>query len=245
MRPRQILPPAPETEQLTEVEAVFKDWRIYQKAEENNYLCHREVYSLLHRFLLAHVLRPFVLLDLGCGDTRFILKALAGTAIRHYVGVEISKPALALAHQNLTGCPFDHRLVEQDFYEFVRDAGARADVIWMGLAFHHLPLPQKTTFLHLARQILPTDGHLLMYEPMLLEDETREQFLERSWLNLNRAWPLMSREELRKIQSHVARCDFPEKFSLLTRLGREQGFSGAELLFQDPARLFSLICFRA
>jgi len=245
MRPRQILPQVPEIEQITEVEAMFKDWRIYQKAEENNYLCHREVYSLLHRLLLAHFSRPFVLLDLGCGNARFILKALEGTAIRHYIGVELGKPVLELAQKNLTGLPCDHRLVEQDFYEFVRDAGARADVIWMGLAFHHMPLPQKTTFLHLARQIMPADGLLLMYEPMLLEDETREQFLDRSWLNLNRAWQLMSQEELCKIQSHVAQCDFPEKFSLLTRLGQEQGFSGAELLFQDPARLFSLICFRA
>ena len=245
MRPRQILPQAPEIEQITEVEAVFKDWRIYQKAEENNYLCHREVYSLLHRFLLAHISRPFVLLDLGCGDARFILETLEGTPIRHYVGVEIGKPALELAQQNLSGCPCDYRLVEQDFYEFVRDAATRADVIWMGLAFHHMPLPQKATFLHLARQILPADGLLLMYEPMLMEDETREQFLDRSWLNLNRAWQLMSQEELCIIQSHVAQCDFPEKFSLLACLGREQGFSGAELLFQDPARLFSLICFRA
>jgi cyclopropane fatty-acyl-phospholipid synthase-like methyltransferase len=245
MRPRQILPQAPEIEQLNEVESMFQDWRIYQKAEENNYLCHREVYALLHRFLLAHVSRPFVLLDLGCGDARFILKALAGTPIRHYVGVDLGKPALELALENLTCLACDHRLVEQDFFEFVRDAGVRADVIWMGLAFHHLPLPQKTAFLHLARQILPADGFLLMYEPMLLEDETREQFLERSWLNLNRAWQLMSREELHKIQAHVAQCDFPEKFSLLYRLGQEQGFSGADLLFQGPARLFSLICFRA
>jgi len=108
-----------------------------------------------------------------------------------------------------------------------------------------MPLAQKQTFLHLARQILSEGGFLLMYEPTLLEDETREQFLDRSWQNLNQFWQAMSQVELRKLQAHASHCDFPEKFSLLTRLGKEQGFSGADLLFQDPAKLFALMCFRA
>lgn len=245
MRNRVFLPQVSEVEQIEEAEEFFKEWKIYQKAEVNNYLYHREVYSLLRQFLLTHVSPQFVLLDLGCGDARFILKTLEGIPILRYIGVDLSKPALELAEKNLSRLSCDHRLVKQDFYEFVRAAGTKTDVIWMGLAFHHMPLTQKKAFLHLARQILPEGGFLLMYEPTLLEDETREQFLDRSWLNLTLAWQAMSQEELQKIQAHAAHCDFPEKFSLLNRLGQEQGFSEADLLFQDPTKLYSLICFRA
>jgi len=242
---RRIARPVPEVEQIDQVGDFFKEWEIYQKVEENDYLSHREVYALLHRFLLAHCPHASVFLDLGCGDAEFVPKALEGTAIRRYVGVDFSKQVLELAQEHLTPLQCAHQLVEQDFYEFVREAKTRADVIWMGLTFHHLPLAQKATFLHLARRILPENGYLLMYEPVLLEDETRDQFLERSWQNLNRVWLAMSPEELQKIQTHVSQCDFPEKFSLLSRLGQEHGFSGVKQLFQDPAKLFSLIGFQA
>jgi cyclopropane fatty-acyl-phospholipid synthase-like methyltransferase len=245
MRFRGMGPRVPEVEQLDQAEAFFQRWRLYQKLEEQNYLCHREVYALLHEFLLTHFSRGFDLLDLGCGDAGFIRQTLDGTAIRRYLGVDLARPALELATHNLSRWSCEHRLVAQDFYEFVRDAGTRADVIWMGLTFHHLPLPQKRTFLHLARQILPEKGFLLMYEPSLLEDETREQFLDRSWQFLSTACQGLSRPAAQKIQAHVAQCDFPEKFSLLKRLGREQGFSSVDLLFQHPFKLFSLICFRS
>lgn len=198
MRNKGTFTPVPKVEQLEEAEAFFKHWQIYQKVEEKNYFCHREVCALLHEFLQTHVPRGFVFLDLGCGDAGSILKALSGTSIRRYLGVDLAKPALALAAKNLSRLSRDHCLAEQDFYEFVRDTNPGADVIWMGLAFHHMPLAQKQTFLHLARQILPKRGFLLMYEPSLLENETREQFLDRSWQFLSTACQDLSRKEVKK-----------------------------------------------
>lgn len=75
-----------------------------------------------------------------------------------------------------------------------------------------------------------------MYEPTLLEDETREQFLDRSWLKLKLVWKAMSQEEHRNLQAHAYHCDFPEKFSLLNRfmiylkLATQVGFLHGECL---------------
>lgn len=243
MYEKEASSPILEIEQIDEAEAFFQEWRIYRKVVEHNYLYHREVYTLLHEFLLSRLCRPFTLLDLGCGDAESIVQALEGTAVSGYVGVDLAKGALALAGKNLCRLPCGHRLVEKDYYEFMRQSPAQAEVIWMGLTFHHLPLPQKAAFLGLARQTLPPGGHLLMFEPTLLEGETREQFLDRSLGVAWRLWQALSREEMQKLDDHVSRCDFPEEVSVLTRMGREQGFSEVGLLFQDPRRIYSFMCF--
>jgi cyclopropane fatty-acyl-phospholipid synthase-like methyltransferase len=240
-----VLPPQGEVEQIEEVEAVFKEWQLYFKVEQNNYLCHREVYSLLHNFLLTRMARRFELLDLGCGDAGSMAQALERTRISRYVGVDLAQMALDLAAKNLAGLGCKHLLQEKDYFEVVREGKIKADVIWLGLTFHHLPQQQKAKFLHLARKILPADGYLLMYEPTLLEDENRDQFLERCGQVRNNSWLALTAAELNKIGDHINNHDFPEKISTLEQMGREQGFSGVTSLFQSPDKLFTFMCFQA
>jgi len=239
------LPLEREVEQVEEVEAYFQEWQLYAKLAANNYLYHREVYSRLHDFLLNRLARPFLLLDLGCGDAGFMVQALEGTAISRYVGVDLAKMALDLAAKNLAGLGCEHLLREKDYYQVVMEGEIEADVIWMGLTFHHLPRPQKAKFLHAARKILPAGGYLLMYEPTLLEDEDREQFLARWWRFCKGSCRALTVAELAKIRDHVNNHDFPEKLSTLEQMGREQGFSGLSPLFQDPDKIYTLMCLQA
>ncbi len=226
------------------VEAVFKQWQLYAKMEELNYLHHREVYSLLGQFLSRRS-RPFTLLDLGCGDAGFMAKALAGTTIARYTGVDLARMALTLAAKNLARLHCEHILMENDFYSVVSETEIKAEVIWIGLSFHHLPQPQKVKFLGLARKILPDDGYLLMYEPTLLEDESREEFLER-WERMSKnLWVNLTAAELAKIHDHVFNHDFPEKLSTLDHMARQQGFSSLSLLYQDPEKICTLVCLPA
>jgi cyclopropane fatty-acyl-phospholipid synthase-like methyltransferase len=239
-----ILWPDGEVEQVEGVEAVFRQWQLYAKLEEHNYLYHREVYSRLGQFL-SRISRPFTLLDLGCGDAGFMAKALAGTTISRYTGVDLARMALTLAEKNLALLQCEHILMEKDFYEVVSEAEIKAEVIWIGLSFHHLPQPQKVKFLGLTRKILPDGGCLLMYEPTLLEDESREQFMER-WMRMStNLWVNLTAEELERIQAHVVNYDFPEKLSTLDHMGQQQGFSSLSLLYQDPEKIYTLACLQA
>jgi cyclopropane fatty-acyl-phospholipid synthase-like methyltransferase len=245
MPAKEGLPLEREVEQVEEVEACFQEWQRYAKAMKNNYLYHREVYARLHNFLLHRLARPCALLDLGCGDAGFMAQALEGTAISRYLGVDLAKMALGLAAKNLAGLKCEHLLWEKDYYEVVLEGEIKADVIWMGLTFHHLPRPQKHKFLHAARKILPGGGYLLMFEPILLEDEDRDQFLERSGQIRQSSWPAMTAAELERIGDHINNHGFPEKISTLEQLGREQGFSGLSTLFQDPDEVYALMCLQA
>ena len=234
-----------EVEQVEEVEAYFREWQLYSKVVKNNYLYHREVYARLHNFLLHHLARPWGLLDLGCGDAAFMAQALEGTGISRYVGVDLARMALDLAAKNLVLLGCEHRLREKDYYEVVLEGEIKADVIWLGLTFHHLPQPQKAKFLHAARKILPARGYLLMYEPTLLEDEDRDQFLARWWRFCESSWGELTAAELEKIRDHVFNHDFPEKLSTLEQMGREQGFSCLPPLYQDPDQIYTLMCLQA
>ncbi len=235
----------PSVEQIAGVEEMFSHWRLYKKLEDHNYLYHRQVYARLHRFLLDQFPGPFAFLDLGCGDAEGIVRALEGTGVAGYLGVDLAPQALARAAQNLSRLSCEHRLLSRDFAEVVADPGTRADVIWMGLTFHHLPPEQKAVFLPRVRRVLTEGGYLLMYEPTRAEGETRERYLDRWWLTVSRLWRALPEPELRRIQNHVWHYDFPETFSALTRLADGEGFSQARRLFQDPEELYALLCFRA
>jgi ubiquinone/menaquinone biosynthesis C-methylase UbiE len=81
--------------------AFEKGLATYRKVEAANYIAHREVYGLLHDVLVAEAPEGFVFADLGCGTATGSAKALAGTKIGRYVGVDISGRSLDVAREAL------------------------------------------------------------------------------------------------------------------------------------------------
>jgi ubiquinone/menaquinone biosynthesis C-methylase UbiE len=78
------------------------EWRIYKKLVDHNYLFHNEVYSCL-REMLIKLQSPFRFLDIACGDAYGSVKALRGTLVSHYTGIDSSQVALDLAAEALVG----------------------------------------------------------------------------------------------------------------------------------------------
>ena len=99
---------------MTEPDAIdfFRAWDTYAKVVAANYMFHRElgqgVRDALRRRFEG---RSFSLLDLGCGDAAPIALLLESLALKSYKGVDLSKPALALAAKALArlGCPVGSR----------------------------------------------------------------------------------------------------------------------------------------
>ena len=101
------------------LEQFQKQWTTYQKLVDSDALSHKEVGKLLHDTLKA-VTKPFAFLDIACGDAGQMKRALGGTKVNHYHGIDLSEPALDLAAKNLAGAPFE---VELDHRDFVDGAG--------------------------------------------------------------------------------------------------------------------------
>jgi ubiquinone/menaquinone biosynthesis C-methylase UbiE len=90
------MPAMPSNQELFE-----KGLATYRKVEAANYVAYREVYGLLHDVLVADAPEGFVFADLGCGSATGSAKALAGTKIGRYVGVDISGRSLDVAREAL------------------------------------------------------------------------------------------------------------------------------------------------
>lgn len=219
------------------LEQFQKQWATYQKLVDTDALSHKEVGKILHDTLKA-IAKPFAFLDIACGDAGQMKRALAGTKISHYHGVDLSEPALELAGKNLAGVPFEVELDHRDFVKALTRRPEPADAAWCGLSIHHLDTDAKLRLLEAIRG--STSDMLMIYEPTLADGETRELYLDR-FRRVNRpAWTFMTSDEWEQIDHHVTTCDFPETAAAWLDLGRKAGFSKARELFCDPTGFYRI-----
>jgi SAM-dependent methyltransferase len=221
-----------------------RQWRVYRKVVDNNYLYHREAYARLHQILVDESGRPFRFLDIACGDASATAGALKGTRVAHYHGIDLCPAALNLAadHLAMLGCPI--RFEQRDFIEALHDCSQPVDIAWIGLSLHHLVAPAKLTLMRRIRGILGGSGLFLIYEAASPDDEDRAAWLGR-WDRQKPSWTALTVEEWDAITNHVHTADFPETTSRWHSLGREAGFSRVRQLYVAPSNLFRLYCFQA
>jgi len=232
-------------EDTESVRGFFQGWKRYWLAVDEDYLGHREVYAKLNRFLRETHPAPFSLLDCGCGDSSYMVKGLVGTSIAHYTGIDISENALELARQNIEGLGFDLELICGDYAELMKTMTIEPDVIFIGLSLHHLPTEEKRLFMrHCRERLLHPGSHMIVFEPMSREGETREQYLNRWWTTCRDEWSAISDEDKASFRDHVVTSDFPESHDSYRRLAIEAGFEGAELLMTDGKELYGMLALR-
>src|SRR5262245_60057447 len=78
-------------------------------------------------------------------------RALAGTKVRHYHGIDLSQPALDLAAVNLADAPFEVDLDHCDFVEAIMRRPEHADAAWCSLSLHHLSTDDKLSLMTATR----------------------------------------------------------------------------------------------
>jgi hypothetical protein len=218
------------------LEQFQKQWATYQKLVDADCLSHRAVGTILHDTLNQTFAKPVSLLDIACGDASEMRRALAGTKIHHYHGVDLSEPALELAANNLKDMPFEVELDHRDFVEALTSRPEPAEMGWCSLSIHHLQTDGKLRLMRALRDA--TSSLLMVYEPTRVDGETRDGYLER-FRRVNRpAWTMLAAEEWAQIDHHVTICDFPETAAVWLNLGRRAGFSKARERFVDPTGFY-------
>ena len=165
-------------------------------------------------------------------------QALTGTKVGHYHGIDLSEPAPELAAKNLAGVPFEVELDHRDFVTALTKRPEPADAAWCGLSIHHLSTDGKRGMLEAIRGA--TSDFLMIYEPTLLEAETREAYLERFGRVNRPAWTFLSDDEWAQLDHHVTTCDYPETSASWVTLGREAGFADAREIFCDPTGFYRI-----
>lgn len=226
----------------------FNDqWQIYQKVLKNNYMGHKEIYEVLHNFLVNHWQKPFSLLDLGCGDASFTTQALLNTSISDYKGIDLSETALEIAKRNLKLIPCEKTFMQGDIStvvdRLVITQDYSFDAVMISFALHHLSLEEKDLVISQIFHLLKSNGVLIMIDIICSEEEERESYLGRYVNNIRQDWSLISSQEYLMIENHMSTCDFPETQTTLSAIARKHNFNRVECLYQDSLDTTELLCF--
>lgn len=233
---------------LTQTQEFFsQQWRLYQKVLANNYMGHRELYKVLHDRLVTFRQTPFKMLDLGCGDACFIARALEGTAIAAYTGIDLSEVALEIARENLAAIPAEITLIPGDFSEClskrVTKESERFDLIFTSFALHHLNLAQKEAIVDRIADLLAVDGRFILIDVIRSPGENREPYIDRYLDNVRRDWSLLEAREVTMVEDHMRSSDFPETQETWVKFAGKYGLTQFKCLYQDPLNTTQILCF--
>ncbi|MEI8072396.1 MAG: class I SAM-dependent methyltransferase [Planctomycetota bacterium] len=218
-------------DQATDETTIFrKSWTLYDSISEMNYMFHREIYAQITALLSQRRARGlYSILDLGCGNTRFIAPCLKTATPSRYAGVDLSEAALTEACQYLKGLD-NVALHHQDMLQAVQTTEASFDVIFSGYAVHHFDAQMKQDLFHACAAKLAKGGQFILVDMVREEGQTREQFIE-GYLNFMRTqWTAVRSDHLEEACDHVAAYDFPETFSDLKRMAAAASLTNVRLL---------------
>lgn len=114
---------------------------------------------------------------------------------------------------------------------------------WMRTTYHHLAGVAKLAFARKLRDAVSAGGEWIFFEPILCEQQTRSDYLERWKQSLEKDWKVFSAAEKSTIWDHVSNYDFPESCESFEEIASHAGFRAFEHLYSDPMRFYG--AFRA
>jgi ubiquinone/menaquinone biosynthesis C-methylase UbiE len=224
-----------------------QQWEIYQKVLNHNYMGHREIYAILHDFLVNGWKKPFSMLELGCGDASYTAQALVDTNIASYQGIDLSQVALEIARQNLEAIACPKTLIEGDLCNFAaqlaQERSPQFDIIMTSFALHHLDLAQKDALICDVSHYLKPDGVFVLIDVVRQEQETREAYIRRYLQDIAERWQAIAPEEYLSLENHISVGDFPETQQTWRELATKHNFSRVECLYSDRLNTSQLLCF--
>lgn len=219
----------PQTRGTGETELFRNSWTLYDAITDRNYMFHRELYTTVARVLGERGSSRFSLLDLGCGNARFLAPCLRGKNLSGYTGVDLSATALDEAADHLAGID-GISLRQAEMLGYLEEEEEPFDIIFSGFALHHLQTGEKGRFLQRCRERLATGGILLLLDVVRAPGEDRDAYL-RGYVGFMRSeWTGLSPDHLEEACSHVNAYDFLETLETLSELANQAGFRDTALI---------------
>ncbi|MBL9131838.1 MAG: class I SAM-dependent methyltransferase [Verrucomicrobiaceae bacterium] len=205
-------------------------WSLYDALSAENYMFHREIYTLVAAMLRQrHEGGGYSMLDLGCGNTRFLAPCLHAAPPARYDGVDLSQTALDEASGYLSGLE-NITLQCLDMLQALRDGDSTFDIIFSGYAVHHLDAREKQELFHACAKRLSPGGAFILVDIAREEGQTRQEYLDTYLHTMRSRWTAVSPADMDAACAHVAAYDFPETVSDLTRMAQSASFREARLV---------------
>lgn len=209
-----------------------RSWSLYDLITEHNYMFHQEIYAGVGRLLsLRDDAGRYRLLDLGCGNARYLAPCLRQSPPTVYEGVDLSEAALIEARDYLAGLPGSAvTLTHDDLLEAVEATGKSWDVIFTGFAVHHLTSVDKARFFQAVGRCLAETGWLILVDVVREENQSREEYLEGYLKCMRDNWSKIPPDQLEEACTHVHDHDYPEYFSTLQAMAAAAGLKASRVV---------------
>lgn len=208
-----------------------RSWSVYDLITRHNYMFHREIYCAVAKLLESRWSNAaYTLLDLGCGNARFLAPALLQTPPAYYEGVDLSIDALEEAEEYLENVPGAHRLRNQDFLEAATATDRKWDVVFSGFALHHLSQDQKAALFSVVATHLSEQGWFLLVDVVRDEGQSRADYLDCYLRMMRDTWSEIPADQLEEACAHVAEYDFPEDVSTLKEMAKMSGLQNTQVI---------------
>ena len=210
-----------------------RSWTLYDLITEYNYMFHREIYAKIEDLLKQRKeCNRYLILDLGCGNARFLAPGLLKCPPAYYQGVDLSEAALAEARGYLACLSCEVVLTHGELLDTLQATESKWDVIFTGFAVHHLASQDKARFFQAVGRCLSDNGWLLMVDVMREERQTRKDYLEEYLGFMRDCWTRIPADELEAACAHVETYDYPESLSALQEMANESGLQGSKVISQ-------------
>lgn len=206
-----------------------KAWGLYDAIAAGNHMSHRELYLPVAEHLRQRSeTGGYSLLDLGCGDARFLAPCLQASPPAAYTGVDLSEAALALAQSRLAHLP-SARWSREDMLRHVAQSQQRVDVVFSSYALHHLATTDKHAVLRHAARLLTPGGTMLLIDVVREPDESRDHYIAGYLRRIRDDWKGLTQEMVDEACAHVAAFDHPESLATLDALAQDSGLAAGRL----------------
>lgn len=195
---------------------------------------HQEIYAGVGRLLsLRDDSGRYRLLDLGCGNARYLAPCLRQSPPALYEGVDLSEAALIEARgylADLAGSAVT--LTQGDLLQAVEATGKTWDVIFTGFAVHHLSSADKARFFQAVGRCLAENGWLILVDVVREENQSREDYLDGYLKCMRDTWSKIPPDQLEEACTHVHDHDYPEYFSTLQEMAAAAGLQASRIVNQ-------------
>lgn len=210
-----------------------RSWSLYDLITAYNYMFHQEIYDSVQQLLgLRQDIAHYRILDLGCGNARFMAPCLLKYLPVYYEGVDLSETALAEAKTYLAQLTCPVKLTHNDLLASIESTQDQWDIIFSGFAVHHLTPEDKVRFFNAVGRSLSKRGWLILVDVVREEHQDRETYLNRYLQFMRETWIKVPPEQLEEACTHVHDHDYPETFSTLQQMAISVGLHAQRVVSQ-------------
>lgn len=210
---------------LARVKEVFEQQGMYNAVVDGGYMHHRELAAALAAWTATHS-APLRVVDLGCGDAWLAAHAWHGSAVEHYLGVDMSEASIARAGERLADLwPGRFELIVGELAATLRGVpDASANVVLASYSIHHLSSDGKRALLTDCRRVLVPGGAFVWIDAVRRDDEARDAYITRLTHAVERDWTALTSDQRDKACAHIRESDFPETMSWMRDAAARAGF---------------------